>query len=302
MTVATVKPSGMADKSRVTTPSGKTAQTENFPVGSILIARRHRPHVMAFYAFARAIDDIADSPDLTPDEKIERLNGFEAAVSGNKPQDRDYVIGHRCHVMLQRTGITDRHCRDLIDAFRQDAVKGRYENWVELIDYCNRSAAPVGRFLLDLHGEDTALYAAADPLCNALQVINHLQDMAEDYREIDRVYVPEPWLHEAGLGVEVMARPAMPEGLRAIVDRMLDETDLLLAQSARLAGGLRDRRLAMETAAIQSLAERLCRELRQRDPLAERVKLDKVQMLFTALAGSVFKGGLFGRHRGAARA
>ncbi len=299
MTVATAKPSGMPADSKVMTPSGKNAQTENFPVGSILIARQHRPHVMAFYAFARAIDDIADSPELTPDQKIERLNGFEAAVSGQKPQDPDYIIGHRCHVMLQRTGITDQHCRDLIDAFRQDSVKGRYESWEELIDYCDRSASPVGRFLLDLHGEDKALYAASDPLCNALQVINHLQDMGEDYHEIDRVYVPEPWLKDAGLDVSVMSRSVMPDELRAIVDRMLDATEVLLAESARLAGAMKDRRLAMETAAIQSLAERLCRELRQRDPLAERVKLDKVQMLFTAIAGTVFKGGLFGRKRGA---
>ncbi|MEO0392231.1 MAG: squalene synthase HpnC [Pseudomonadota bacterium] len=295
--MATAKPAAMAQDSVVITPSGKNASTENFPVGSLLIARRHRPHVMAFYAFARAIDDIADSPDLPVDEKIARLDGFAAAVTGNKPDDAAYAIGHRCHVMLQRTGITPQHCLDLIDAFRQDSTQGRYQSWDELIDYCNRSASPVGRFLLDLHGEDPALYAASDPLCNALQVINHLQDLAEDYREIDRVYVPEPWLHDAGLDVSVMAAPTMPPGLRQIVDRMLDGTDALLEKSARLAGAMKDRRLAMETAAIQSLAERLSRELRGRDPLAEQVKLDKVQMLVTALAGTVFKGGLFGRRQ-----
>ena len=300
MTVATAKQTALPESDGVTTPSGKNAKTENFPVGSILIAREHRPHVMAFYQFARAIDDIADSPDLTPDEKIERLNGFEAAVMGERPQDSDYVIGHRCHVMLKRTGITDQHCRDLIDAFRQDSVQVRYQDWQQLIDYCYRSASPVGRFLLDLHGEDKALYAASDPLCNALQVINHLQDMAEDYHEIDRVYVPEPWLKSAGLDVSVMTQKSMPAPLRAIVDRMLDSTEELLAESASLAGAMKDRRLAMETAAIQSLAERLCRELRRRDPLAERVKLDKVQMLVTAVAGSMFKGGLFGRKRAGA--
>ncbi|MBV6632443.1 MAG: squalene synthase HpnC [Alphaproteobacteria bacterium] len=276
------------------TPSGKWSNTENFPVGSHLIAAKHRPHVMAFYAFARTIDDVADSPDLKPDEKIERLHGFEAAVTGQSTHDQAYAAGHRCRIMLERTGVTPKHCQDLIDAFRQDSVKGRYADWDELIDYCLRSAAPVGRFLLDLHGEDVSLYPASDALCNALQIINHLQDLKEDLLEIDRVYVPEPMLEEAGLKVEDLAGEAMPPALRQIVDQLLDGVDELLTTSSSLAGAMADRRLAMETAAIQALAERLSGELRRRDPLAERVKLDKIQMLTTAL-----KGAFFGRRRAA---
>ncbi|MEM6903602.1 MAG: squalene synthase HpnC [Pseudomonadota bacterium] len=275
-------------------PSGKWANTENFPVGSHLIAAKHRPHVMAFYAFARTIDDVADSPVLSADEKIARLNGFEAAVTGQLIHDQAYAVGHRCRLMLERTGITPKHCQDLLDAFRQDAVQGRYQSWDELIDYCLRSAAPVGRFLLDLHGETHELYPASDALCNALQIINHLQDMKEDLLEIDRVYVPQPMLSEAGLSVSDLAGDAMPAALRRIVDQLLDGVDRLLMTSSALAGAMTDRRLALETAAIQALAERLSVELRHRDPLAERVKLDKIQMLTTAL-----KGVLFGR-RGAA--
>jgi hydroxysqualene synthase len=266
-------------------PSGKWANTENFPVASHLIAPALRPHVMAFYAFARTIDDVADSAELVPEEKIRRLDGFEAAVTGAETEDPAYAIGHRCRIMLERTGITPRHCQDLIDAFRQDAVKSRYASWDELIDYCLRSAAPVGRFLLDLHDEDRSLYPASDALCNALQVINHLQDMQEDYRQINRVYVPQDMLAAAGLDVSVLDQPAMPAALRGIIDDMLDRTQALLRQSAPLASAMKSRRLAMETAAIQALAVRLTRELRQRDPLATRVKLDKVSMLMTALAG-----------------
>ncbi len=284
----------------VLAPSGKSADTENFPVASCLIAREHRPAVMAFYHFARAIDDIADSAELSPEDKIHRLDGFDAAITGAITDDPAYEIAHQCRVMLDRTGITHQHCRDLIDAFRQDAVKTRYQSWDDLIDYCNRSAAPVGRFLLDLHGEDKALYAASDPLCNALQVINHLQDMQEDYRDLNRVYIAEPDLQAAGLDATVLDTSAMPEGLRRIMDNMLDKTDDLLRISATLAPSLQDRRLAMESAAIQALAVRLSQELRRRDPLAERVKLNKINMLMTAVTGIVLGGGLFGRHGKAA--
>lgn len=277
---------------RAATPSGKHAGSENFPVASFLIAARLRPHVMAFYGFARTIDDVADSPDLPAEEKLRRLDGYERAVTGVQPADPAYVEGTRCHESLTTCDITPRHCQDLVDAFRQDAVKTRYASWDELLDYCLRSAAPVGRYLLDLHGEDKALWPLSDALCNALQVINHLQDMAEDYIELDRVYVPEPLLAAEGLSVAVLGETAMPPALRRVVDGLLDNVDELLRMSAPLARRLRSRRLGMETAVIQALAVRLSRELRRNDPLAGPVKLDKLSALGTALAG-VFTG--FGR-------
>ncbi|MEM6467341.1 MAG: squalene/phytoene synthase family protein, partial [Pseudomonadota bacterium] len=155
-------------------PSGKSAETENFPVGSFLLPAPLRPHVMAFYGFARAIDDVADAGDLEPDEKIRRLQGFGAALEGQN-DDPAYDKAIRLRASLLETDVPTRHGLDLISAFEQDAVKGRYGSWDELMDYCDRSASPVGRYLLDLHGEDPAGYPASDALCNALQVINHLQ-------------------------------------------------------------------------------------------------------------------------------
>ena len=171
------------------TPSGKGAKDENFPVGSFLLSKAVRPHVAAFYAFARAIDDVADNPEIAPQAKVDRLDGFDKALMGLN-DDPAFEKAHIIRSSLIYTGVPIQHCRDLISAFKQDAVKSRYDNWDDLIDYCDRSAAPVGRYLLDLHGVSKDLYPASDALCNALQVINHLQDCQEDYREMDRVYLP----------------------------------------------------------------------------------------------------------------
>ena len=198
----------MDDAASVETPSGKSAPDENFPVGSRLLPARLRPHVAAFYAYARAIDDIADNPELAPADKVERLDGFARAVSGAESTDPAYRKAHDVRRSLAETGVTHRHCVDLTRAFKQDATKLRYDDWDDLIGYCNFSAAPVGRYLVDLHGESREAYPASDALCNALQVLNHLQDCGDDYRALNRVYLPQDWMAEAGVGVEVLAASA----------------------------------------------------------------------------------------------
>ncbi len=257
------------------TPSGKDAAYENFPVGSWLLPPALRPHVAVFYGFARAIDDIADNPDLTPDDKVARLDGFEEALLGREAADPAFEKAHRMRRVLTETGITPRHCVDLLAAFKQDATKLRYRDWDDLMGYCIRSAAPVGRFLLDLHGGSKDGYGPSDALCNALQVINHLQDCKEDYRLLDRVYLPLDWMAEAGAAVEDLDAPASTPALRAVLDRTLDATEALVCEARRLPVGLKSRRLAMESAAIVKIAERLCVLLRQRDPVASRVALTK---------------------------
>ena len=152
------------------TPSGKTAAAENFPVGSWLLPAHLRPHIATFYAYARAIDDIADNPGLDPQDKVERLDGFARAVSGAETGDPEFRKAHDIRLSLEITQVTHRHCVDLTRAFIQDATKLRYADWNDLIGSCDLSAAPVGRFLVDLHGESKSAYPACDALCNALQV------------------------------------------------------------------------------------------------------------------------------------
>ncbi len=279
----------------VETPSGKDAAYENFPVGSFLLPAHARPHVAVFYRFARAIDDIADNGDLDPVTKIERLDGFDRALTGDDSQDPVYETGHRMRRSLGETGVPTDHCRDLIVAFKQDATKTRYDDWDDLMGYCIKSAAPVGRYLIDLTGGSDNGYGPSDALCNALQVINHLQDCQDDYRNLDRVYLPGEWMASEGVVAADLDKPAVTLGMRRVIDRCLDATEELLHRAAALPGGLRSRRLAMESAAIIEIAWRLTGLLRRRDPLAGRVALSKAGYFWCCAVGAL--RGLFGLTR-----
>lgn len=269
----------------VESPSGKTAADENFPVGSWLLPAAKRPHVAAYYAFARAADDIADDPALSSDDKVARLTAFGEALESGDGDPALFAKAHRLRASLDATGVPRRHGLDLLSAFKQDAVKRRYADWAELVDYCDRSAAPVGRFLLDLHGEDRALWPATDALCNALQVLNHLQDCGDDRRALDRVYIPLDWLAERGGDVADLDRPASTPALRHAIDRCLDGVDALLDLARPFPDALRNRRLAAESAVIVGLAERLAARLRRGDPLAQRVALGKGDFALSGVKG-----------------
>src|SRR5438552_8547909 len=206
----------------VETPSGKGRSGENFPVGSWLIRRDLRPHVHAFYRFARNADDIADNPALSPYDKVRRLDRMAAILDGAPGSDSPAASAMRAS--LAETGVTPQHCHDVLHAFRLDATKLRYRDWDDLMEYCRYSASPVGRQLLDLHGESHDTWLPSDALCSALQVLNHLQDCTDDYRRLDRVYLPLNDLAAAGIGVEVLAAPMSCPALRRVVVRMCART------------------------------------------------------------------------------
>lgn len=266
------------------TPSGKDAAYENFPVGSWLLPKALRPHVATFYAFARAIDDIADNPALAPADKIARLEAFERGILG-EPGGGGVAKAEAMRASLAATAVPARHCLDLIAAFKQDTVKSRYADWDDLMAYCFKSAAPVGRYLLDLHGGSRHGYGPSDALCNALQVINHLQDCGDDYRTLDRVYLPQDWLGAEEAPVEALAGASLAPSMRRVLDRCLDGVDALLVEARRLPEGLMSRRLAMESAVIIDIAATLSAKLRREDPLARRVALSKPAFLGCGVRG-----------------
>jgi len=179
--------------------SGKGYRDENFPVASFLIHPRHREPIVAFYNFVRTADDIADHATLAPAEKLALLDRLDGGLTGANDDD---AVAVRLRQALNARGLSPKHAQDLLTAFRLDVTKLRYRDWDDLMSYCAFSAMPVGRFVCDVHGESRAVWPANDALCAALQVINHLQDCAKDYRELDRVYVPENNLAAAGIGVE----------------------------------------------------------------------------------------------------
>lgn len=264
--------------------SGKDHTAENFPVASALIAPRHRRSILAFYRFARAADDVADHPTASADEKLALLESLRATLAG---QSDDYpeALGLR-RAVADRPALA-RHGLDLLEAFRRDVAKTRYADWAELMDYCRWSAMPVGRFVLDVHGESAATWPASDALCAALQVVNHLQDCGKDYRTIDRVYVPLDALAAAGIGVEALGEDRASPALRGVIAGMARRTEALLSQSRPFAGQVRDLRLALEVGVIQSLGEDLNARLLRRDPLSQRVHHRKPEALGLALAAAV---------------
>ena len=275
----------------VETPSGKWRDGENFPVGSWLIRRDLRAHVHAFYRFARNADDIADNPALTSSDKTRRLERMGAVLDGAAGDDAPAALAMR-HSLLA-TGMTAEHCHDVLRAFRQDAEQRRYRDWDELMHYCRYSAAPVGRQLLDLHSESRSTWPASDALCAALQVLNHIQDCAADYRRLDRVYLPLADLTAAGIGVEVLDASAVSPPLRWVLDVLLDRTAGLVETARDLAPGVAAAGLRCECAVIVELAARLLDRLRRGDPLARRVGLGKRDFLAAFAKGVVC--GLHGR-------
>lgn len=262
--------------------SGKGARDENFPVASWLIKRRHRPVVLAFYEFVRVADDIADHPKLSSAEKLVRLDRLEAGLLGGRDDEPEAIA---LREILRERGLSARHAQDLLNAFRQDATKLRYKNWDDLIDYCSRSAMPVGRFVLDVHGEAKETWPASDALCAALQIINHLQDCAADYRALNRVYIPLDALEAHGISVEALGDAKAGPALRGCLDGLVTRTSALLGQSLGLEENVGDTRLACEISVIQALAARLLDLLHSRDPLSERVHLTKAQAVIEAVNG-----------------
>lgn len=259
--------------------SGKSEGDENFPVASHVIAARYREPILAYYRFARAADDAADHPDLDAQSKLAILAALEDTLLGRSDAATDAIP---LREQLQLRNLSARHALDLLKAFRQDVTKRRYESWEELIEYCRYSAMPVGRFVLEVHGEDKSTWPHSDALCTALQIINHLQDCAKDYRNLDRVYIPLSDLSQWGIGVDALSQSkASPELLKCL-QSLADRTETLLPDAALLPSSVADLRLAVETSVILGLARRLIALLKRRDPLSERVHLSKWQVAAVA--------------------
>lgn len=262
--------------------SGKTHRDENFPVASWIIHPRHRALILAFYNFVRTADDIADHATLGAPEKLALLDLLEAELLGKGDTQPEAVNLRRA---LAERSMPPRHALDVLIAFRMDVTKLRYENWDEVIHYCRYSAMPVGRFMLDVHGESTSTWAASDALCAGLQINNHLQDCGKDFRDLNRVYLPRDALAAAGASVEELGQARSSPALRRCLHALALRTEALLDESKSLGAEVRDFRLGCEISVIQAFADKIVGLLKVRDPLSERVHLGALELLAQSLGG-----------------
>src|SRR2546429_495278 len=262
--------------------SGKTHRDENFPVASWIIHPRHRALILAFYNFVRTADDIADHATLGADEKLRYLDLLEAELLGKGDTQPEAVSLRRA---FAERAMAPRHALDVLVAFRMDVTKLRYENWDEVVHYCRYSAMPVGRFVLDVHGESTSTWPASDALCAGLQINNHLQDCGKDFRDLNRVYLPRDALALAGASVEELGQSKASAALLQCLHALAVRTESLLNESKSLSAEVKDFRLGLEISVIQAFADRIIGLLKVRDPLSERVHLGSLELIAFSLGG-----------------
>jgi len=243
---------------------------ENFPVASILLPKRLRPPVAAIYHFARAADDIADEGELTAAERLRQLDEFRAELvhigAGESPS---ISLFRNLAAEIHRHQLPLQPLYDLLDAFSQDVVKKRYDNFDELLDYCRRSANPVGTLLLHLYGEATPQNLAySDAICTSLQLINFWQDVAKDWA-IGRVYLPQDDLTRFGVDETRIAQGTVDDPWRELMQFEVDRARALMRQGAPL-GSILNGRIGLEMRMIIAGGLRILDKL-------ESVKFDMFQ-------------------------
>ena len=247
---------------------------EHFPVASLLLPGRLRRQIRDFYRFARGADDIADDATRPAEERRAELEALDAALhEGNEAALPAFALPY--FRLVQRGHCNLQYGRNLLRAFRLDTLKDRYDTLDELVHYCAISAAPVGRTVLELAGEHKADLWAADQLCNAWQLLNHLCDCKEDYEQLNRCYLPQKWLEVEKASLAMLKEDATKLALRKVFDRLLREVEDMLAIAARLPASIKGKRLRIQARATWHLADALMHRLRDEDPLAGNIKLSK---------------------------
>lgn len=268
---------------------------ENFPVASILLPKQLRQPISVIYAFARTADDFADEGDALPKERLQQLDDYSLTLQqisnynyqGNNPifiALADVIQQHKLPIKL---------FEDLLSAFKQDVVKKRYANFEEVLDYCTRSANPVGRLLLHLVGQtDDEQLKQSDNVCTALQLINFYQDIVQDYTESGRIYIPQDELVTAGLKEEDLIQPDSQK-IAPLIRSLYQRTELILAQGCQLGMHLNGR-MGIEVRAMTLGGIFTLNKLIKQDDelLLSRPRLNKL-LFVRILIVSLFKGWYF---------
>ena len=220
---------------------------ENFPVASLILPRHLRRPIAVIYAFARTADDLADEGDLEPQQRLQQLDAMAQQLDLLIKNENE-AAASTDPIFLALADVIAQHdlplslFQDLLSAFRQDVSKTRYASFDEVLDYCRRSANPVGRLLLHLtHQDSPANLAHSDAICMALQLINFLQDIGQDVDENDRIYLPEDELAECGVTVQQLQQHRCDEALQQLLARLRQRTRKLMLSGAPLGQNLSGR-------------------------------------------------------------
>lgn len=209
---------------------------ENFPVASRLLPKKYRRPIAVIYAFARQADDFADEGDLTTDERLQLLDGYSAQLTRiEQGLTIDEPLFLAIQDIIQQHQLPIQLFHDLLTAFKQDVTKTRYVNFGEVMDYCRYSANPVGRLLLHLYDQaDERNLAYSDAICSALQLINFLQDLSQDYVENNRMYLPQDEMARFGVTEVHIKNRTTDQAMRQLVEFQIRRIMQLLQAGAPL--------------------------------------------------------------------
>ena len=248
---------------------------ENFPVASRFLPRRLRDPIAAIYAFARTADDIADEGDISRQLRLHRLQEMETALAAVEAGGADNTpLFQALADTITRYRLPVDLFRDLLSAFRQDVSKTRYADFNELMDYCSRSANPVGRLMLYLTGQvsDSRL-VMADNVCSALQLINFVQDIDRDYRKNHRIYIPQAELQYYAVSEDDIKHRRNSAGFKQLMNFQIQRAAGLLDSGSPLGRQSRGR-FGLELRAIILGGSRILEKLRQQDDLFDQPRLN----------------------------
>ena len=269
--------------------SGKSYSDENFPVASFLMTKKIRSIVRVFYFFARMADDIADHQKLSSNQKKKILLFFDNAISKSKKTNNKVL--DKMIARFKELPSGKKYSRNLLKAFMMDASNKKYKNWNDLLYYCKFSANPVGRFVIDAVNERKnieKIYEASDSLCTALQIINHIQDCKKDFRQLNRVYIPDSFFKKYSLDKKTLKKSKSIENFERLKIEIVDNVLVSLRKTKLGLREIQSWRLRKETLIILNIAKRLCNLLKINDPLEKQIKLSRIDFIFCFFKGIMY--------------
>ena len=259
----------------------KTQRQENFPVACCLFPRTYRKIITHYYNFARYCDDLADSPELSKMQKLDALDRAEKSLYGKgnlavaSSLRKDFLYEHLDFSLAT----------DLLIAFRRDSENISYQTWAQLLDYCQYSAAPVGRFMLALFNENPSTYLPANALCAVLQITNHIQDLYNDFHLLKRCYLPQEMMKHYKVSAKSIQTRHSSKNLQFLLNDVLRRCQGLLKDAEVLPAIVKSLRLRLYVCVTLKLTNILIKKLYNADVLKDRIGLSVFDWIVAAIWG-----------------